>query len=297
MWGPYFENQYGVAWDSRCCWVHTFQPRGVRGSNYEKPVHRGGCKIEGGFGPVYKGILKYTEVAIKLLNTAAIRKDKKGQELFAQQFDTELRVLTKYHHPNLVVLLGYYNSPSLKALVYEYLPNGTLEDALETGLEGRSKEGKAKISGIHLPWMCRISIATDTARGLAYLHTADTVPLVHRDVKSANVLLDLAFRAKVGDFGLARVFQESDSTSTSRVVGTSGYIPPEYYHGRITTKMDTYSFGVILLSGLPSYNSQRSHTSHVPLPLPLPCATPTPRSRTWSRTWIKDRCITNWRHS
>ena len=130
-------------------------------------------------------------------------------------------------------------------------------------LEGRSKEGKAKISGIHLPWMCRISIATDTARGLAYLHTADTVPLVHRDVKrwafirmdsqhdiafsyySANVLLDLAFRAKVGDFGLARVFQESDSTSTSRVVGTSGYIPPEYYHGRITTKMDTYSFGVV----------------------------------------------------
>ncbi|KAL5481255.1 hypothetical protein EMCRGX_G021386 [Ephydatia muelleri] len=146
---------------------------------------------------------------------------------------------------NCESLPSYYNSPSLKALVYEYLPNGTLEDALETGLEGRSKEGKAKISGIHLPWMCRISIATDTARGLAYLHTADTVPLVHRDVKSANVLLDLAFRAKVGDFGLARVFQESDSTSTSRVVGTSGYIPPEYYHGRITTKMDTYSFGVV----------------------------------------------------
>ena len=140
-------------------------------------------------------------------------------------------------------------------------------------LEDHSKETKAKISGIHLPWMCRISIVTDTARGLAYLHTADKVPLVHRDVKrwafirvemlrdghllewlnyniafsycSANVLLDLAFRAKVGDFGLARALQEHGSSSTSRIIGTSGYIPPEYYQGKITTKMDTFSFGVV----------------------------------------------------
>eukprot|EP00731_Ephydatia_muelleri_P015627 Em0009g51a len=210
----------------------------------ERLVSQGGCKLgEGGFGPVYKAKLKCTEVAIKVLKLDKVP-NSATERLAGEQFETEVRSLTKYRHPNLVVLLGYHNSPSLKAL-----------------LDGRSQEGKTKISHIHLPWMCRISIATDTARGLAYLHTADTMPLVHRDVKSANVLLDLAFRAKVGDFGLARALQESGSTSTSRVVGTSGYIPPEYYHGRITTKMDTYSFGVILLeilSGLAPYDSQRS---------------------------------------
>ena len=116
--------------------------------------------------------------------------------------------------------------------------------------------------------MCRLSIACDTARGLAYLHTADCKqPLVHRDVKrysewaiimfmlgsiglccfSANVLLDLSFRAKVGDFGLARNIQQAEETRTARVVGTSGYIPPEYYRGVITTKMDAFGFGVVSL--------------------------------------------------
>ena len=136
-------------------------------------------------------------------------------------------------------------------------------------LEGSSTGGKAKMGLVRLPWMCRISIATDTARGLAYLHTADKVPLVHRDVKrwasvinlglcywfvwcSANILLDLSFRAKVGDFGLARALQESDGQNrTVHVMGTSGYIPPEYYRGEITTKMDSFSFGVVCV--LPMY--------------------------------------------
>ena len=164
----------------------------------------------------------------------------------------------RYRHPNLVTLMGYSASPGCpRCLIYEFVPNGTLEDALETGFGAT----------VGLPWMARISIALDTARGLAYLHTAvKDRPLVHRDVKrcvtscmflshchvlttcSANVLLDLSFRAKVGDFGLARALNEVNTqyrSQTHRVVGTSGYIAPEYYHGTITTKLDTYAFGVV----------------------------------------------------
>eukprot|EP00731_Ephydatia_muelleri_P017175 Em0010g273a len=226
------------------------------------PVHRGGCKIgEREFGSVYKGILKHTEVAIKvLLNSAAIPKDERGQELVAQYLDTELRVLTKYRHPNLVVLLGYHSSPSLKALVYECLPNGTLEDALQTGLQCHAREAGIN-TGVYLPWMSRISIATDTARGLVYLHTADKEPLVHRNVKSASILLDMSFRAKLSDFGQACALKEDGSTQAQTVMETSGYFPPEYYRGEITTRMDTYSFGVVLLevlTGLRAYDSRRS---------------------------------------
>lgn len=243
--------------DGAGCIEFTLEDLKAATDNFNSdPVHKGGCKIgEGGFGPVYRGTLKHTEVAIKLLNSGALSKE---ETLVTQQFETELRVLTKYRHPNLVVLLGYHNSSKCKALVYEYLPNGTLEDALETGLENHIK---AKISNrIHLPWMCRISIAVDTARGLAYLHTADKRSLVHRDVKSANILLDLSFRAKVGDFGLARPLLQDESEKTHTIMGTSGYIPPEYYRGEITTKMDTYSFGVVLLeilSGLRPFDSKR----------------------------------------
>jgi serine/threonine protein kinase len=153
-------------------------------------------------------------------------------------------------------------------LVYEYLPNGTLEDAIEYKYE--------KGVGIRLSWQMRQSIALDTARGLLYLHTADPKqPLVHRDVKSANVLLDEAYRAKVSDFGLARVLDSNqtkserggnrlydgkDATTTVNIIGTSGYIPKEYLEGIITPKMDVYAFGVILLellSGLASYDSRR----------------------------------------
>ena len=234
--------------------------------------------------------------SIRLIYVFLKSQDERSQRLATEQFDTELRVLTKhvtmcykcpliyvatncrFRHPNLVILIGYHNSHEFKSLVYEFLQNGTLEDALGTGV-GTSvgylivefhvyvhvymqlRGDKAKSA--HLPWMCRISIATDTARGLAYLHTADKVPLVHRDVKrwapfrnvglhlqvilfSANILLDFSFRAKVGDFGLARALQESDGNNrTVHVMGTTGYIPPEYYRGEITTKMDTFSFGVV----------------------------------------------------
>jgi interleukin-1 receptor-associated kinase 4 len=188
--------------------------------------------------------------------------DSGAERLAGEQFETEVNVLTKFRHPNLVTLIGYSSFPSKpKCLIYEFLPNGTLEEALEIGLGGGASLN-AKTGSVRLPWMCRLSIACDTARGLAYLHTADrSQPLVHRDVKSANVLLDLSFRAKVGDFGLARNIQQAEETRTARVVGTSGYIPPEYYRGVITTKMDAFGFGVILLeliSGLPSFDPLRN---------------------------------------
>lgn len=116
---------------------------------------------------------------------------------------------------------------------------------------------------MELPWEVRMAIALDTARALLYLHTADSqVPLVHRDVKSANVLLDVACRAKLGDFGLARSLMDTN-TKTRHIVGTSGYIPPEYYRGHVSIKMDSFGFGVILLeiiTGLPSYDSDRDPT-------------------------------------
>ena len=217
-----------------------------------------------------------------------------------------IQLSCRFRHPNLVTLIGYSSSPGKdKCLIYEFLPNGTLEEALEIGVRrwmgttcykrnqktlqsilwwivavvawkgydnnactsqlGGGATLNTKSGSIRLPWMCRLSIACDTARGLAYLHTADrNHPLVHRDVKrcaglctfllfhghvsscSANVLLDLSFRAKVGDFGLARgLREEEEEARTARVVGTSGYIPPEYYRGVITTKMDTFGFGVV----------------------------------------------------
>lgn len=225
-------------------------------------VKNGGFKLgEGGFGPVYKGTLRHTEVAIKILRKVP-KGDSGAERLAGEQFETEVTVLTKFRHPNLVTLIGYSSTLGKhKCLIYEFLPNGTLEDALEIGLGGGASLS-AKSGSVRLPWMCRLSIACDTARGLAYLHTADrSQPLVHRDVKSANVLLDLSFRAKVGDFGLARGIQQAEETRTARVVGTSGYIPPEYYRGVITTKMDAFGFGVILLeliSGLPSFDPHRN---------------------------------------
>uniref|UniRef100_A0A1X7U7Q0 non-specific serine/threonine protein kinase n=1 Tax=Amphimedon queenslandica TaxID=400682 RepID=A0A1X7U7Q0_AMPQE len=219
---------------------------------------------EGGFGPVFRGELLSTDVAIKVLRRTKPG-DKGASDLADEQFDAEIQILSKFRHPNLVTLLGYSNDPGLpRCLIYEFMVNGTLEDALDFGVDRSKVEGSETIG---LPWMVRISIAIDTARGLRYLHEAiKESPLVHRDIKSANVLLDLSFRAKVGDFGLVRAIGHQPAShgirqsQTARIVGTSGYIAPEYYRGVITTKLDTYSFGVVLLeilTGLPGYDPNK----------------------------------------
>ncbi|XP_066399745.1 lysM domain receptor-like kinase 10 [Miscanthus floridulus] len=183
---------------------------------------------QGGFGSVYYAELRGEKAAIKKMDTKA-----------SQEFLAELKVLTRVHHSNLVRLIGYCVESCL-FLVYEFIENGNLSQHLHgTGYEP-------------LSWTSRVQIALDSARGLEYIHE-HTVPVyVHRDIKSANILIDKDFRAKVADFGLTKL-SEIGTTATSqslpslRVVGTFGYMPPEYArYGEVSPKVDVYAFGIVL---------------------------------------------------
>ncbi|WVZ65510.1 hypothetical protein U9M48_014860 [Paspalum notatum var. saurae] len=180
---------------------------------------------QGGYGSVYYAELRGEKAAIKKMDTKA-----------SQEFLAELKVLTHVHHLNLVRLIGFCVESCL-FLVYEFIENGNLSEHLR----GKGYEP--------LSWASRIRIALDSARGLEYIHE-HTVPLyVHRDIKSANILIDKDFRAKVADFGLAKL-SEIGATSQSfptRIVGTFGYMPPEYArYGEVSPKVDVYAFGIVL---------------------------------------------------
>ncbi|XP_051135209.1 chitin elicitor receptor kinase 1-like [Andrographis paniculata] len=179
---------------------------------------------EGGFGAVYYAELRGEKAAIKKMDMQADR-----------EFLAELRVLTRVHHLNLVRLIGYCVEGSL-FLVYEYIENGNLSQHLRSS--GREP----------LPWSTRVQIALDSARGLEYIHE-HTVPVyIHRDIKPANILIDTNFHAKVADFGLTKLTEVgSNSLPTGRLVGTFGYMPPEYaQYGDVSPKVDVYAFGVVL---------------------------------------------------
>ncbi|KAK9050877.1 hypothetical protein SSX86_030152 [Deinandra increscens subsp. villosa] len=150
----------------------------------------------------------------------------------SKQFLAELKVLTYVHHLNLVRLIGYCTVECSHFLVYEYIENGNLSQHLH----GSERDP--------LPWSTRVQIALDSARGLEYIHEY-TVPIfVHCDIKSANILIDKNFNGKVADFGLTRL---TNVGSRSRLVGTFGYMPPEYaQYGDVSSKVDVYSFGVVL---------------------------------------------------
>nr|XP_011464973.1 PREDICTED: probable leucine-rich repeat receptor-like protein kinase At5g49770 [Fragaria vesca subsp. vesca]XP_011464974.1 PREDICTED: probable leucine-rich repeat receptor-like protein kinase At5g49770 [Fragaria vesca subsp. vesca] len=184
----------------------------------------------GGYGKVYRGILPTGQlIAIKRAHTESIQG--------GNQFRTEIELLSRVHHKNLVSLLGFCFDRGEQMLVYEYVANGTLKDSLS---------GK---SGIRLDWQRRLKIALGTARGLAYLHELCDPPIIHRDIKSTNVLLDNHLNAKVADFGLSKSMGNSgrDHVST-QVKGTMGYMDPEYYMTqRLTEKSDVYGFGVLML--------------------------------------------------
>ncbi|KAJ6321809.1 hypothetical protein OIU77_011816 [Salix suchowensis] len=170
---------------------------------------------KGGFGRVYRGILRSGEVvAIKKMDLPTF-KEAEGE----REFRVEVDILSGLEHPNLVSLIGYCADGKHRFLVYEYLQNGNLQDHL-------NGFGKAK-----LDWPSRLKVALGAARGLAYLHSSSAVgiPIVHRDFKSTNILLNENFEAKISDFGLAKLMPEGQETFvTARVLGTFGYFDPEY---------------------------------------------------------------------
>lgn len=188
---------------------------------------------EGGFGIVYKGVLANgTEIAVK-----RARKDR-YEARQTLQFQCEVNLLASIEHLNLVKLVGYFEGGDERILVQEYVSNGNLRQHLDCEL------------GFVLDLALRLDIAIDIAHALTYLHVYAERPIIHRDVKASNILLTHSFRAKVADFGFARVGSQSgDETHVStQVKGTAGYLDPEYLKSfQLSSKSDVYSFGILLM--------------------------------------------------
>lgn len=187
---------------------------------------------EGGFGCVYHGIMgDGAEVAVKLLN-------RDNNQNGDREFIAEVEMLSRLHHRNLVKLIGICIEGRTRCLVYELVPNGSVE----SHLHDVDKENGP------LDWDARLKIALGAARGLAYLHEDSNPRVIHRDFKASNVLLEDDFTPKVSDFGLAREATEGSSHISTRVMGTFGYVAPEYaMTGHLLVKSDVYSYGVVLL--------------------------------------------------
>ncbi|XP_061357589.1 cysteine-rich receptor-like protein kinase 44 [Gastrolobium bilobum] len=197
----------------------------------------------GGFGPVFKGLMPNgQEVAVKKLSLAS----RQG----IREFTNEVKLLLKLQHKNLVILLGCCAEGREKMLVYEYLPNKSLDHFLFD---------KRKSSS--LDWTTRFRIITGVARGLLYLHEEAPERIIHRDIKASNILLDEKLNPKISDFGLARLFPGEDThVQTFRISGTHGYMAPEYaLRGYLSVKTDVFSYGVLVLeivSGRKNHDKQ-----------------------------------------
>ncbi|XP_013589968.1 PREDICTED: probable LRR receptor-like serine/threonine-protein kinase At1g51820 isoform X2 [Brassica oleracea var. oleracea] len=186
---------------------------------------------KGGFGIVYYGFVNDTkQVAVKILSHSSSQGYK--------QFKAEVELLLRVHHKNLVNLVGYCDEGENMALIYEYMSNGDLKEHM-SGTRNR----------FILNWGTRLKIVSESGQGLEYLHNGCKPPMVHRDVKTTNILLNEHFEAKLADFGLSRSFPIEGETHVSTVVaGTPGYLDPEYYRTNwLTEKSDVYSFGIVLL--------------------------------------------------
>ncbi|KAJ3694557.1 hypothetical protein LUZ60_010037 [Juncus effusus] len=184
---------------------------------------------QGGFGYVHKGVLPNgKEIAVKKL--------KSGSGQGVREFQAEVDIISRVHHKHLVSLVGYFISNEHMLLVYEFVPNDTLEFHLH---------GKGRPT---MEWPTRMKIALGAAKGLAYIHEDCHPKIIHRDIKASNILLDDKFEAKVADFGLAKFTSDNNTHISTRVMGTFGYLAPEYASsGKLSDKSDVFSFGVMLL--------------------------------------------------
>ncbi|XP_055823785.1 G-type lectin S-receptor-like serine/threonine-protein kinase At4g27290 [Solanum dulcamara] len=201
---------------------------------------------EGGFGPVYKGILEGQEIAVKRLS----RTSTQGEN----EFKNEVICIAKLQHRNLVKILGCCIEGGEKMLIYEYLPNGSLDSFIFDDAQNKV-----------LDWPKRFHIINGIARGLMYLHQDSQLRIIHRDLKANNILLDKDMNPKISDFGIAKICEENDiGAKTNRVVGTYGYLSPEYaLHGRYSVKSDVFSFGILILEIVSGKSNRRfSHLDH-----------------------------------
>ncbi|KAJ1289348.1 hypothetical protein BS78_02G157300 [Paspalum vaginatum] len=191
----------------------------------------------GGFGDVYVGTVDGATVAVKRLRAGSQQGD--------PEFQAELRIISRVHHRNLVSLVGYCVADAgQRLLVYEFVPNLTLHHHLHGGVEAV------------LDWPIRWKIAFGAAKGLAYLHEDCHPRIIHRDIKAANILLDHDFNPKVSDFGMAKFIPGENTHIATRIVGTIGYLAPEYASsGKLTERSDVFSFGVVLLELITGMNA------------------------------------------